>query len=139
MKAAVVDTSRSDRLRAALKAPRTPPVVLDCPDQLQLYLNRLTALVPTAPKHRPLSKLEVIQCVIDYICDLEDTLLERQLPARGREGSAAAESRPAAPADRHGAVRDEKVRWVTGCGRQCSLLCISIAERCYSSLLFSAR
>ena len=85
MKAAVVETSRSDRLRAQLKTPRTPAPALDCPDQLQLYLNHLTALVPTAPKHRRLSKLEVIQCVIDYICDLEDTLLGRFQPAEELE------------------------------------------------------
>ncbi|XP_043192132.1 DNA-binding protein inhibitor ID-4-like [Amphibalanus amphitrite] len=80
MKAAVVDTGRSARLRAGMKTPRARAASVDCADQVQLYLNRLTALVPSAPKHRRLSRLEVIQYVIDYICDLEDTLLGRQLP-----------------------------------------------------------
>jgi len=48
-------------------------------DEVQMYLAKLTNLVPNAPKHRKLSKLEVIQCVIDYICDLEDTLMSRQV------------------------------------------------------------
>ncbi|MCL4169615.1 UNVERIFIED_CONTAM: hypothetical protein GTU68_043464 [Idotea baltica] len=39
-----------------------------------MYLNTLQDLVPHCPKDRPLSKLELIQAVIDYIYDLEDVL-----------------------------------------------------------------
>ena len=38
------------------------------------YLERLQNLVPQCPKDRPMSKLELIQSVIDYIYDLEDVL-----------------------------------------------------------------
>ena len=127
MKAAVVDTGRSGRLRAELKTPRTPTVALDCPDQLQLYLNHLTALVPTAPKHRRLSKLEVIQCVIDYICDLEDTLLGRYQSAEepaeeeerceGTDGrrSTAAEDRRERPEETNAVRTNQVSRWEGMC------------------------
>jgi len=42
--------------------------------QVLQYLERLQNLVPQCPKDRPVSKLELIQSVIDYICDLEDAL-----------------------------------------------------------------
>ncbi|KAF6210713.1 hypothetical protein GE061_013820 [Apolygus lucorum] len=43
-------------------------------EELQVYLTRLKDLVPFMPKNRKLSKLEVIQYVIDYICDLQEAL-----------------------------------------------------------------
>lgn len=43
-------------------------------EEIQRYLARLKKLVPTMPKNRKLSKLEVIQNVIDYICDLQSEL-----------------------------------------------------------------
>lgn len=43
-------------------------------EELQVYLTRLKDLVPFMPKNRKLSKLEVIQHVIDYICDLQEAL-----------------------------------------------------------------
>jgi len=43
-------------------------------DQVLLYLERLQHLVPQCPKDRPVTKLELIQSVIDYIYDLEDAL-----------------------------------------------------------------
>lgn len=43
--------------------------------QLMAYLDRLQELVPHCPKNRPISKLQLIQAVIDYIYDLEDVLL----------------------------------------------------------------
>lgn len=39
-----------------------------------MYLSKLKELVPFMPKNRRLSKLEVIQHVIDYICDLQYAL-----------------------------------------------------------------
>ncbi|KAL7648393.1 UNVERIFIED_CONTAM: hypothetical protein RMT77_000299 [Armadillidium vulgare] len=44
--------------------------------QLLSYLEHLQEIVPHCPKSRPLSKLQVIQSVIDYIYDLEDILEE---------------------------------------------------------------
>ncbi|XP_014248323.1 uncharacterized protein LOC106665992 [Cimex lectularius] len=43
-------------------------------EEIQVYLSKLKELVPFMPKNRKLSKLEVIQYVIDYICDLQDAL-----------------------------------------------------------------
>ena len=77
MKAVIAETAGADRrLGVDLKAVRKASFDAD---EVQMYLNKLTHLVPNAPKHRKLSKLEVIQCVIDYICDLEETLMTRQL------------------------------------------------------------
>ncbi|MCL4162885.1 UNVERIFIED_CONTAM: hypothetical protein GTU68_004929 [Idotea baltica] len=46
--------------------------------QLVAYLDRLQQLVPECPKNKPVSKLQLIQSVIDYIYDLEDVLLESE-------------------------------------------------------------
>lgn len=43
-------------------------------EEIQMYLSKLKDLVPFMPKNRKLSKLEVIQYVIDYICDLQNAL-----------------------------------------------------------------
>jgi hypothetical protein len=40
------------------------------------YFGKLRDLVPHMPRKRKLSKLEVIQRVIQYICELESTLQE---------------------------------------------------------------
>ncbi|KAJ2944246.1 hypothetical protein O0L34_g18228 [Tuta absoluta] len=42
--------------------------------EIQMYLSKLQDLVPFMPKNRKISKLEVIQHVIDYICDLQTAL-----------------------------------------------------------------
>jgi DNA-binding protein inhibitor ID len=42
--------------------------------EIQMYISKLKDLVPFMPKNRKLSKLEVIQYVIDYICDLQSAL-----------------------------------------------------------------
>ncbi|VEN38364.1 unnamed protein product [Callosobruchus maculatus] len=43
-------------------------------EEIQMYLTKLKDLVPFMPKNKKLSKLEVIQYVIDYICDLQNAL-----------------------------------------------------------------
>ncbi|KAE8744497.1 extra macrochaetae [Frankliniella occidentalis] len=43
-------------------------------EEVQMYLSKLKELVPFMPKNKRLSKLEVIQHVIDYICDLQYAL-----------------------------------------------------------------
>lgn len=43
-------------------------------EEIQMYISKLKDLVPFMPKNKKLSKLEVIQYVIDYICDLQSTL-----------------------------------------------------------------
>lgn len=42
--------------------------------EIQMYLSKLQDLVPFMPKNRKISKLEVIQHVIDYIWDLQSAL-----------------------------------------------------------------
>ena len=42
--------------------------------EIQMYLSKLKELVPHMPKNRKVSKLEVIQHVIDYICELQGSL-----------------------------------------------------------------
>lgn len=43
-------------------------------EEVQMYLSKLKELVPFMPKNKRLTKLEVIQHVIDYICDLQGAL-----------------------------------------------------------------
>lgn len=45
-------------------------------EEVAAYLTKLRSLVPDMPRKRKLSKLEVIQRVIAYICDLQTTLEE---------------------------------------------------------------
>ncbi|XP_037068251.1 DNA-binding protein inhibitor ID-1-like [Pollicipes pollicipes] len=52
------------------------------------YLEQLRQLVPLVPLDRPVSQLEVIQHVIDYISQLEEQLERRQeapRPAKRRQ------------------------------------------------------
>jgi len=39
--------------------------------EIQMLLSRLSELVPNVPRNKKLSKLEIIQYVIDYIYDLQ--------------------------------------------------------------------
>lgn len=71
--------------------------------EIQMYLTKLQDLVPFMPKNRKMSKLEVIQHVIDYICELQ-TALESH-PSAGAFDAAAVlgppgGAAPAAPARR---------------------------------------
>lgn len=69
--------------------------------EIQMYLSKLQDLVPFMPKHRKISKLEVIQHVIDYICDLQSALENH--PAVGQfdaEGALASPPLAAAPVER---------------------------------------
>jgi len=45
--------------------------------EMQLYLSKLRALVPNMPKDRKVSKVEVINNVIDYICTLQTALIDQ--------------------------------------------------------------
>ena len=55
------------------KVTKPKPKELEA-EEMQVYLTKLKELVPFMPKNRKLSKLEVIQYVIDYICDLQNAL-----------------------------------------------------------------
>lgn len=54
--------------------------------QAVMYFDRLQQLVPFCPKDRPMSRLELIQSVIDYICDLQEQLASPSQPG-GDDGS----------------------------------------------------
>lgn len=55
-------------------------------EEVQMYLSKLRDLLPFKPRGRRLSKLEVIQNVIDYICDLQSAL-EAHPTAAGAAGA----------------------------------------------------
>ncbi|XP_033213056.1 DNA-binding protein inhibitor ID-3 [Belonocnema kinseyi] len=48
-------------------------------EEVAAYLTKLRSLVPDMPRKRKLSKLEVIQRVIEYICVLQTTLEETSI------------------------------------------------------------
>uniref|UniRef100_A0A6V7HWR4 BHLH domain-containing protein n=1 Tax=Bracon brevicornis TaxID=1563983 RepID=A0A6V7HWR4_9HYME len=48
-------------------------------EEIAAYLTKLKSLVPDMPRKRKLSKLEVIQRVIEYIWDLQTTLEETNI------------------------------------------------------------
>lgn len=74
--------------------------------EMKMYLSKLKDLVPFMPKNRKLSKLEIIQHVIDYICDLQ-TELETH-PEINNFDAAAALSGVAAAAAAGGSEEDEE-------------------------------
>lgn len=45
--------------------------------EMRLYLDKLKEIVPHCPKHKKVTRLELIQYVIDYICDLQQALDDR--------------------------------------------------------------
>ncbi|KAI8426473.1 hypothetical protein MSG28_005295 [Choristoneura fumiferana] len=69
--------------------------------EIQMYLSKLQDLVPFMPKNRKISKLEVIQHVIDYICDLQSALENHpameQFDAEGALAAAPNARRPLGP------------------------------------------
>ena len=58
--------------------------------EIQLYLSKLKDLVPNMPRNRKVSKVEVIEHVIDYICDLQMALESRPRHQVAASSSAAA-------------------------------------------------
>ncbi|XP_046647154.1 DNA-binding protein inhibitor ID-2-like [Daphnia pulicaria] len=71
--ATVQQQQQSDPLRGVMATSKEQV-------EIQMYLSKLKELVPHMPKNRKVSKLEVIQHVIDYICDLQSEL-EQNHPA----------------------------------------------------------
>lgn len=67
-------------------------------EEIQMYLSKLKELVPFMPKNKRLSKLEVIQHVIDYICHLQHTLEAHPAAARIAAVAASATAAVAAAA-----------------------------------------
>lgn len=70
---AVIATCGGKSVSAAGKINKTKQKDIEN-EEIQMYLSKLKDLVPFMPKNRKLSKLEVIQYVIDYICDLQSAL-----------------------------------------------------------------
>ncbi|XP_046397888.1 protein extra-macrochaetae [Ischnura elegans] len=78
-------------------------------EEIQMYLSKLKELVPFMPKNKRLSKLEVIQHVIDYICHLQHTLEAHPAAARIAAVAASATAAVAAAAAANGAVNSPSV------------------------------
>lgn len=57
------------------RSSRGPPEVRQERQEIREYLDKLRQLVPGCPKAGKLSRLAVIQHVIDYIVELQDTLV----------------------------------------------------------------
>jgi len=58
------------------------------------YLEQLRQLVPLVPHDRPVTQLEVIQHVIDYISELEQQLERRQEQGQDQDRQEADKRRP---------------------------------------------
>ncbi|XP_068618229.1 protein extra-macrochaetae [Battus philenor] len=68
--------------------------------EIQMYLSKLQDLVPFMPKNRRISKLEVIQHVIDYICDLQSALENHPAVGQFEAEAALAPCSPPSPKPR---------------------------------------
>lgn len=72
-------------VKAAIRKPVSPAGVSDGKVrkldeeqmEMRVYLSKLRQLVPNMPKNRKVSKIEVINNVIDYICDLQSALIDQ--------------------------------------------------------------
>ena len=77
-----IDSSYNCRISSATKTNSDT-------NQVVSYLNKLQQMVPFCPKNRPVSKLKLIQSVIDYIYDLQQVLQESEenfgSPAKNEE------------------------------------------------------
>lgn len=62
-------------------------------EEVAAYLTKLRSLVPDMPRKRKLSKLEVIQRVIEYICDLQTALEEPNAVHQDSKTTATTQSR----------------------------------------------
>ncbi|XP_071450981.1 neurogenin-2 [Hetaerina americana] len=78
-------------------------------EEIQMYLSKLKELVPFMPKNKRLSKLEVIQHVIDYICHLQHTLEAHPAAARIAAVAASATAAVAAAAAVNGSGNSPSV------------------------------
>nr|CAD7449314.1 unnamed protein product [Timema bartmani] len=77
-------------------------------EEIQLYLSKLKELVPFMPKNRKLSKLEVIQYVIDYICDLQYALETHPTVATAVNSAVTASSLPVTTARHSGSCQQRQ-------------------------------
>ena len=66
---------------ATSRSSRDPPEVRQERQEIREYLDKLRQLVPGCPKAGKLSRLAVIQHVIDYIVELQDTLVHHPVNA----------------------------------------------------------
>ncbi|KAK8745676.1 hypothetical protein OTU49_000315 [Cherax quadricarinatus] len=56
------------------RRPQRHPPSAEVEAEMRLYLDKLREIVPHIPKNRKVTRLELIQHVIDYICDLQHAL-----------------------------------------------------------------
>ncbi|KAG0728980.1 Protein extra-macrochaetae [Chionoecetes opilio] len=56
------------------RRPHRHPPSAEVEAEMRLYLDKLREIVPHIPKNRKVTRLELIQHVIDYICDLQHAL-----------------------------------------------------------------
>lgn len=86
-----MNTIYQERMAAAMAAALAgnKPRGAENTPEMRLYLEKLMHLVPRCPKNGSVTKLELIQHVIDYIGDLQDTL----------ESDSEPESPPQSPVD----------------------------------------
>ncbi|MCL4138747.1 UNVERIFIED_CONTAM: hypothetical protein GTU68_018152 [Idotea baltica] len=68
------NSSVAAAMMAALVTRRPAANEAASQNAMRVYLDKLRELVPHCPKNRNVSKLELIQHVIDYINDLQETL-----------------------------------------------------------------
>ncbi|XP_064117486.1 protein extra-macrochaetae-like isoform X2 [Macrobrachium nipponense] len=68
--------------------------------EMRLYLDKLREIVPHIPRNRKVTRLELIQHVIDYICDLQHALEDH--PGLKDEPTARLLTPPMSPMSAHG-------------------------------------
>ena len=68
----VVEDKENKAMKASSMGPS--PTELLAAEEMKELLSKLQELVPNIPRHKKLSKLEIIQYVIDYIFDLQTAL-----------------------------------------------------------------
>ena len=99
---------------------------VDMDAEMHHYLEKLKQLVPKCQKYKRISKLKLIQHVIDYICDLQRTLEGRSLRESNSANSSSLQASTTRP--RH-----------LGKRRPLETLPVSLSENLQTSSVSSSR
>ena len=93
----------ADHMKTEMKSTRPPPAVFQQSrrlrrprsadtERVRALLNRLQTIVPEAPKDRQLPQVQVIQHVINYICQLQHQVVRHPRLGKAMAAGKAADS-----------------------------------------------
>ncbi|XP_037069002.1 protein extra-macrochaetae-like [Pollicipes pollicipes] len=103
-------------MKTEMKPSRQPPAIFQQSrrlrrprsadtERIRALLNRLQKIVPAAPKDRQLPQVQVIQHVINYICQLQDQVVRH--PRLGKLAASTEATKAGASAQRTSSTQEQ--------------------------------